>query len=75
MVMLKRLTITGSTLRPRSHAEKAAIGQAVEHVVWPLIASGRIRPIVDSVFPFAKVGEAHAKMAGSSHIGKILLTP
>ena len=75
LVMLKRLTITGSTLRPRSHAEKAAIGQAVEREVWPLIASGRIKPIVDSVFPFAQVADAHAKMAGSTHIGKILLTP
>jgi NADPH2:quinone reductase len=75
MVMLKRLTITGSTLRPRSHAEKALIGQAVEREVWPLIASGRIKPIVDSVFPLAQVADAHAKMAGSTHIGKILLTP
>jgi putative PIG3 family NAD(P)H quinone oxidoreductase len=75
MVMLRRLTITGSTLRPRSHAEKAAIGKAVEHVVWPLIEAGRIKPVVDSVFAFAKVADAHAKMAGSSHIGKILLTP
>lgn len=75
MLMLKRLTVTGSTLRPRSHAEKASIGEAVEREVWPLIAAGRIKPIVDSVFPFSRVAEAHAKMAGSSHIGKILLTP
>jgi NADPH2:quinone reductase len=73
--MLKRLTITGSTLRPRSHAEKAMIGQAVEREVWPLIEQGRIKPIVDSVFPLGKAAEAQAKMAGSSHIGKILLTP
>jgi NADPH2:quinone reductase len=75
MLMLKRLTITGSTLRPRSHEEKAQIGKAVEREVWPLIEQGRVKPIVDSVFPLAKAGEAQAKMAGSSHIGKILLTP
>lgn len=75
VVMLKRLTITGSTLRVRSHAEKAEIASAVEREVWPLIGAGRISPIVDSTFPFAKVAEAHARMAGSGHIGKILLTP
>jgi putative PIG3 family NAD(P)H quinone oxidoreductase len=75
VVMLKRLTITGSTLRVRSHAEKAEIARAVEREVWPLIGEGRIAPIVDSTFPFAKVAEAHARMAGSTHIGKILLTP
>lgn len=75
MVMLKRLTITGSTLRVRSHAEKALIGQALEREVWPLFDKGRLKPVVDSVFPMKKVAEAHAKMAGSSHIGKILLTP
>ncbi len=75
MIMLKRLTITGSTLRPRSHEEKALIGKAVEREVWPLIEQGRIKPIVDSVFPLVRATEAQAKMAGSSHIGKILLTP
>lgn len=75
MLMLKRLTITGSTLRPRSHEEKALIGKAVEREVWPLVEQGRIKPIVDSVFPLSKSAEAQAKMAGSSHIGKILLTP
>jgi putative PIG3 family NAD(P)H quinone oxidoreductase len=75
VVMLKRLTITGSTLRVRSHGEKALIAQAVEREVWPLIGEGRIAPIVDSIFPFAKVADAHARMAGSAHIGKILLTP
>ena len=74
-IMLKRLTITGSTLRARSHKEKAEIAQSVEREVWPLIEQGRIKPIVDSVFPLEKAAEAQAKMAGSSHIGKILLTP
>jgi NADPH2:quinone reductase len=75
LVMLKRLTITGSTLRARANAEKAAIAAAVEREVWPLLVNGRIKPIVDSVMPLAKAAEAHARMAGSSHIGKILLTP
>lgn len=75
MLMLKRLTITGSTLRARTHAEKAAIAQSVEREVWPLIESGRVKPVVDSVFPLAEAAQAQAKMAGSSHIGKILLTP
>lgn len=75
ILMLKRLTITGSTLRARSHAEKAAIAQSVEREVWPLIRNGRIKPVVDSVIPLSQVAEAHARMAGSSHIGKILLTP
>ena len=74
-IMLKRLTITGSTLRARGHKEKAEIAQSVEREVWPLIEQGRIQPIVDSVFPLEKAAEAQAKMAGSSHIGKILLTP
>lgn len=74
-VMLKRLTITGSTLRARAHSEKAEIARSVEREVWPLIESGRIKPIVDSVMPLAKAAEAHVRMAGSSHIGKILLTP
>lgn len=75
MVMLKRLTITGSTLRARANAEKAAIASAVEREVWPLLVNGRIKPIVDSVMPLSQAAEAHARMAGSSHIGKILLTP
>jgi putative PIG3 family NAD(P)H quinone oxidoreductase len=75
IVMLKRLTLTGSTLRIRGHAEKAVIGQAIEREVWPLFDKGRLKPVVDSVFPMKKVVEAHTKMAGSSHIGKILLTP
>jgi NADPH:quinone reductase len=75
LVMLKRLTITGSTLRARANAEKAAIAAAVEREVWPLLVNGRIKPVVDSVMPLHKAAEAHERMAGSSHIGKILLTP
>ena len=75
VIMLKRLTITGSTLRARTAAEKAEIAQSVLTQVWPLIESGKVKPVVDSVFKMDQVAEAQAKMAGSSHIGKILLTP
>jgi putative PIG3 family NAD(P)H quinone oxidoreductase len=74
-LMLKRLTITGSTLRARGVEEKAGIAASVQEHVWPLIESGRVKPVVDSVFAMENVAEAHRKMAGSSHIGKILLTP
>jgi NADPH:quinone reductase len=75
VLMLKRLTITGSTLRARTAAEKAEIAQSVLTQVWPLIEAGKVKPVVDSVFKMDQVAEAQAKMAGSSHIGKILLTP
>jgi NADPH:quinone reductase len=73
-LMTKRLIHTGSTLRPRSAAEKAAIADALHAKVWPLLASGRCKPIIDSVFPLAEVAEAHARMESSAHIGKIVLT-
>lgn len=72
-VMLKRLTLTGSTLRPRTPEQKAEIGKSLAREVWPLLDQGRVKPVVDSVFPLEKVAEAHARMAGSQHIGKILL--
>ena len=73
-LMLKRLTHTGSTLRARSVAEKAAIAQALEAKVLPLLAQGRCRPVMDSQFPLDRVAEAHARMDGGEHIGKIVLT-
>ena len=73
-LMTKRLIHTGSTLRPRSAAEKAAIADALHAKVWPLLASGRCKPIIDSVFPLAEAAEAHARMESSAHIGKIVLT-
>ena len=73
-LMMKRLIHTGSTLRPRSAAEKAVIAEALHAKVWPLLASGRCKPIIDSVFPLAEVAEAHARMESSAHIGKIVLT-
>jgi NADPH2:quinone reductase len=73
-IMLKRLTHTGSTLRARSVADKGAIARAVETNVLPLIASGRVRPVMDSTFALRKAAEAHARMETSAHIGKIVLT-
>jgi NADPH2:quinone reductase len=72
-VMLKRLTLTGSTLRPRSVAEKAEIARALEKNVWPLFAAGQCKPIVHKVFPLAEAARAHALMESSEHIGKIVL--
>jgi NADPH2:quinone reductase len=73
-IMLKRLTHTGSTLRARTVAEKAAIARALEAKVWPLIASGRVRPVIYRTFPLAEAAAAHALMESSAHIGKIVLT-
>jgi NADPH2:quinone reductase len=73
-LMLKRLTHTGSTLRARSVADKGAIVRAVEAKVLPLIAAGRVKPVMDSTFPLREAGAAHARMESSQHIGKIVLT-
>ncbi len=73
-LMVKRLTHTGSTLRPRSPAEKAVIAEALHAKVWPLLASGRCKPVIDSVFPLGEAAKAHARMESSEHIGKIVLT-
>ena len=72
-VMQKRLTITGSTLRPRSVALKAAIAATLGERVWPLLDSGEVRPIVHATFPLAEAAAAHALMESSAHIGKIVL--
>jgi NADPH2:quinone reductase len=73
-IMLKRLHHTGSTLRSRSVADKGAIAAAIAQNVLPLIASGKVRPIMDSTFPLAEAAAAHARMESSAHIGKIVLT-
>jgi NADPH2:quinone reductase len=73
-LMLKRLTHTGSTLRARAVADKAAIARAVENNVLPLIASGRVKPLIDSTFPLTQASAAHARMESGRHIGKIVLT-
>ncbi|MGO4123234.1 NAD(P)H-quinone oxidoreductase [Inquilinus sp. YAF38] len=72
-VMAKRLTLTGSTLRPRSVAEKGAIAAALQAEVWPLIEAGRVRPVIHATFPLAQAAEAHALMESSAHVGKIIL--
>ncbi len=72
-VMAKRLTLTGSTLRPRSVAEKGAIAAALQAEVWPLIEAGRIRPVIHATFPLTRASEAHALMESSAHVGKIIL--
>ncbi len=73
-VMTKRVTITGSTLRPRSVEAKAGIAAALEAEVWPLLASGRIAPVIDRTFPLEEAAAAHARMESSSHTGKIVLS-
>ncbi|HEV2557134.1 MAG TPA: NAD(P)H-quinone oxidoreductase [Microvirga sp.] len=73
-LMLKRLTHTGSTLRARTVAEKAAIARALEERVLPLLAEGRCRPVMDSTYPLDRVADAHRRMDGGEHVGKIVLT-
>ena len=73
-IMLKRLTHTGSTLRARSIEDKAAIAHAIEQHVLPLIAAGRVKPVIDSTFALDQAALAHARMESSVHIGKIVLT-
>ena len=72
-VMMKRLTLTGSTLRPRSGAEKAGIAAALERRVWPLLAAGSVRPVMHATFPLHEAADAHRLMESSAHIGKIVL--
>jgi putative PIG3 family NAD(P)H quinone oxidoreductase len=72
-VMVRRQTITGSTLRPRPVADKAAIANRLREKVWPLIEAGKVRPIIDRTFPLAEAAAAHRLMESSRHIGKILL--
>ena len=72
-VMMRRLTITGSTLRPQSDLAKARIAEGLRAHVWPLIEAGKIAPVMDSEFPLAEAAAAHARMESSAHIGKIVL--
>jgi len=74
LVLRRRLTITGSTLRPRPIAFKTAIAQACRDRVWPLIEQGRIKPVIHSVFAAADAAQAHELMESNQHIGKIMLT-
>ncbi|EAQ13154.1 NADPH/quinone reductase and related Zn-dependent oxidoreductase [Rhodobacterales bacterium HTCC2654] len=72
-IMARRLTITGSTLRPQSDAAKAAIAAELREHVWPLLGAGRVKPIMDSTYPLDEAARAHAHMESSTHIGKIVL--
>ncbi|MEB2844296.1 zinc-binding dehydrogenase [Rhizobiales bacterium RZME27] len=72
-IMVKRLTVTGSTMRPRTAEEKRAIRDDLQSQVWPLLEAGTVAPVIHSVLPFDQVGEAHRLMETSSHIGKIIL--
>ncbi len=74
-VMLKRLTITGSTLRVQAIERKAEIARALIERVWPLIESGDIRPVIHATLPLAEAAEGHRLMEGAGHVGKIMLTP
>lgn len=73
VVMQKRLTITGSTLRSRPVLEKTLLRDSIQNRLWEHVAAGRIRPVIDSIFSFQEVGEAHRRMESGEHIGKILL--
>jgi NADPH:quinone reductase len=73
-LMLKRQTLTGSTLRPRSVAEKGVIAAALQTKVWPLLDAGRVAPVIHATFPLAQAADAHRLMESSAHIGKIVLT-
>ncbi len=72
-IMTRRLTVTGSTMRPRTTAQKGAIAEALRAKVWPLLAEGRCGPVIHTVFPLADAAAAHALMESSAHIGKIML--
>jgi hypothetical protein len=73
-IMQKRAVITGSTLRPRSADEKARIAAEVERVVWPWIAAGKVRTVIDATFPLAEAAQAHAHLEAGAHVGKVVLT-
>jgi NADPH2:quinone reductase len=73
-IMTKRLTHTGSMLRPRSPEEKAVIAKALRVNVWPLLEAGRCRPVIDSVFPLSEVARAHERIDNPEHVGKVVLT-
>jgi NADPH2:quinone reductase len=73
-IMVRRLTVTGSTMRPRTAAQKGAIAQSLLREVWPKLEDGSVQPIIHATFPMAQAAEAHRLMESSEHIGKIMLT-
>lgn len=74
-LMLKRLTLTGSTLRSQSASTKAKIADELLQHVWPLLNQEKVKPVIDSVFPLADVVKAHQRMESNQHVGKIVLVP
>ncbi|HEV2570076.1 NAD(P)H-quinone oxidoreductase [Sphingomonas sp.] len=73
-IMRRRLTLTGSTLRPRSNDFKQLVADEIDRMVWPHVREGRLRPVIDTTFPLAEAARAHERMEGGDHIGKIVLT-
>jgi NADPH:quinone reductase-like Zn-dependent oxidoreductase len=72
-IMRRRLTLTGSTLRPRSVEFKTMVADEIARSVWPYVEGGRLRPVIDSIFPLAEAAQAHARMEDGGHMGKIVL--
>jgi NADPH2:quinone reductase len=73
-IMRKRLVLTGSTLRPRSVEFKSLLADELHRIVWPFVAEGKLKPVIDAVFPLARAADAHRRMESGEHIGKIVLT-
>jgi NADPH:quinone reductase-like Zn-dependent oxidoreductase len=72
-LMRRRLTLTGSTLRARSVSFKSTLAVDIQKKVWPFLETGRMRPVIDTVFPLARAAKAHQRMEDGKHIGKIVL--
>jgi NADPH2:quinone reductase len=72
-LMMKRVTLTGSTLRPRTREAKAGFARALEAKAWPLLASGKVKVVMDSTFPLAKAADAHRRLESGAHVGKVVL--
>jgi NADPH:quinone reductase-like Zn-dependent oxidoreductase len=73
-IMQRRLTLTGSTLRPRSVEFKSLVAEEIARNVWPLVEAGRLKPLIDSTFPLEQAADAHRRMESGEHVGKIVLT-
>ena len=73
-IMRRRLTLTGSTLRPRNIEFKTMVADEIARTVWPYAEGGRLRPVIDAIFPLAEAAAAHARMESGEHVGKIVLS-
>ena len=72
-IMRRRLTLTGSTLRPRDVAFKTLVSDELARTVWPHVEAGRLRPVIDRVFPLAQAADAHRRVEAGEHVGKVVL--